>query len=292
MIKTKTKIISSFVAALASFAFSSSVDAETLKIGFVTDWEYGKQKKYEQKLPRKASGYLKSTVSHYNKAFHPDLIIGGGDYILTRSVNKKTAKKQLRQINKVFQKAKAPRLYCIGNHDLSKLSKGEVRDSLNISYNHSAADLAGVRIITMDTNDTAPGEDEYETKGRVSNEELAWLEEKLDTSLPVIVFSHHSPVETKSGDSWRSNMYDDEELRGILEKNSNVVAVFSGHSSVNYSVEKNGIYYVVINNLVDSTAKGSFADITLEKMENSISVTANQLGKKPATYNFSKLLTD
>jgi hypothetical protein len=288
MFETKTKIVIYFFTLLASFAFFSLARAETLKLGFVTDWEYGKQKKYEQKLPNKAKGYLKTAVNHYNKVFHPDLIVGGGDYILARGVKKKTAAKQLRQINAVFQKVKASRLYCIGNHDLSELSKGEVQKNLGISYNHFATDMNGVRIITLDTNEISSDEDEYEVTGRVSDEELAWLEEKLDTDLPVIVFSHHSPVET----SGRANIYKDDELRGILEKYGNVVAVFSGHSPVNYNTEVNGINYVIINNLVDSKAKRSFADITVEKTENDVSVTATQLGKKPVTYNFSKLLAD
>jgi hypothetical protein len=292
MIKTKSKIISSFFVLLASFAFFSIVSAETVKIGFVTDWEYGKQKKYEQKLPNKAKGYLKTVVNHYNKAFHPDLIVSGGDYILARSVKKKTATKQLRQINAVFQKVKAPRLYCIGNHDLSELSKGEVQKNLGISYNHSATDMNGVRIITMDTNEISSGEDEYGVTGRVSVEELTWLEEKLNTELPVIVFSHHSPIQTPEKTGWRTNMYDASEVRSVLEKYGNVAAVFSGHSPVNYSEKVNGINYVVINNLTDELAKGSFADITVEKTGNNVSVSAKQLGKKPATYDFSEELSN
>jgi hypothetical protein len=288
MIETKTKIISSLFFLLASFAFFSFVNAETLKIGFVTDWEYGKQKKYDQKLPNKAKGYLKTAVNHFNKAFQPDLIVGGGDYILARGVKKKTAAKQLCQINAVFQKAKAPRLYCIGNHDLAKLSKGEVQKNLGISYNHSVTEMNGIRIITLDTNKISSEGDEYGVTGRVSEEELSWLEDELNTNLPVIVFSHHSPIETNG----RANIYEDDELRSILEKYGNVVAVFSGHSPVNYSTEVNGINYVIINNLVGSTAKGSFADITVEKTENNVSVTAIQLGKKPAAYIFSKIMSD
>jgi hypothetical protein len=290
--RTKIKIIICFAALVASFSFFSLVRAETLKIGFVTDWESGKQKKYEQKLPNKAKGYLKTAVNHYNKAFHPDLIVGGGDYILARGVKKKTAAKQLRQINTIFQKVKAPRLYCIGNHDLSELSEGEVQKNLGIAYNHSATDMNGMRTITMDTNEISPGEDEYGLMGRVSEEELSWLEEKLNTELPVIVFSHHSPIQTPEKTGWRTNMYGASELRGTLEKYGNVVAVFSGHSPVNYNVEVNGITYVIINNLTDEHAKGSFADITFEKTGNNISVAATQLGKKPATYNFSKIISD
>ena len=106
--KTK-KIVVGFSAILISFTFFSCVRAETLKIGFVTDWESGSQKKYDHKLPSKAASYLKSAVNHYNKIFHPDLVVGGGDYILNRGVNSKKAIKQMKTINNTFKKASASR---------------------------------------------------------------------------------------------------------------------------------------------------------------------------------------
>jgi hypothetical protein len=292
MTKTKTKIVAGLIALLMSFAFFSFVRAETLKIGFVTDWEYASKKKYDHKLPKKATSYLKSAVRHFNKVFHPDLAVGGGDYVLARGDSKKTVVKQMKKINKVFQKVDAPRLYCIGNHDLSKLSKGEVQNYLGIDYNHSVTDMNGIRVITLDTNSMSSGENGYGVTGRLPDGELEWLEEKLDTDLPVVVFSHQSPISTPEGNNWRTNIYDAEELRAVLEENDNVVAVFSGHVTVNYSTEINGINYVIINNLTDEKAKNSFADITVEKTGGNVSVTASQLGKKPANYSFSKTLFD
>jgi hypothetical protein len=290
--KTKIKIFISLFALIASFAFFSFARAQTLKIGFVTDWEYGTKKEYDHKLPKSAEKYLKTAVNHYNNVFQPDLIVGGGDYILSRGVSKKKAAKQLRHINSIFRRASATRRYCIGNHDLGHMSESAVKENLGIDYVHSSTDLNGVRVITLDTNEPDPREDgeEYSVTGRVSSEELVWLEEKLDTSLPVIVFSHHSPVQTQEKHSWRTNIYDAAEVRAVLEKYGNVVAVFSGHHAVNYKTEVNGISYVIINNLTDKNAKGSFADITAEKTESSVTVSVSQFGKKPATYNFSKAL--
>lgn len=291
MSKIKIKIIFFAVILVFSLGFFSFVRAETLKIGFVTDWEYGTKKEYDHKLPRSAEKYLKTAVNHYNNVFRPDLVVGGGDYILSRGVSKKKAAKQLRHINSIFRRANATRLYCIGNHDLGHLSEAEVEKNLGIDYSRSSADLNGIRVITLDTNDPKTGEEgKYGVTGIVSDEEFAWLEEKLNTDLPVIVFSHHSPVQTLDGKILRTNIYDADETREILEKYGNVVAVFSGHHAVNYSTEVNGINYVIINNLTDKKAKGSFADITAEKTENSVSVSVSQLGKKPATYNFSKTL--
>lgn len=294
MLKIKTKIVLSILTALASLAFFSFVRAETLKIGFVTDWEYGTKKEFDHKLPKSAEKYLKTAVNHYNNVFQPDLVVGGGDYILSRGVSKKKAAKQMRHINNIFRKTSAPRLYCIGNHDLSHMSESAVKENLGIDYVHSATDIHGVRVITLDTNEPDPREDEeeYGVTGRVSDEELAWLEEKLNTSLPVIVFSHHGPVQTQEKHSWRTNIYNAVALRGILERYGNVVAVFSGHHAVNYKIEVNGISYVIINNLTDKSAKGSFADIIAEKTENNVSVSVSQFGKKPATYNFSKTLSE
>lgn len=225
---------------------------------------------------------------HYNKKFKPNIVIGGGDYILSRHVSSKRAAKQLKKINKKFKKAKATRRYCIGNHDLNDLSKEQIKKTLGISYTYSVTDMNGFRIITLDTNDLRSGEDDYETTGRVPEEELDWLRNQLDVNLPVVVFSHHSPVRVGNDGSTRRNIYNDEQLRAILEERGNVVAVFSGHTPENYMTELNGIHYIVINNLTDKHAKKSYADIELKKSGNSVSVSAKQLGKDPENYSFSK----
>lgn len=291
-VSLRSFILKGFVL-LVSFALFSFAKAETLKIGFATDWEYGKYKEFTHKLPYKAKNYLKKAVVHYNSEFKPDLVIGGGDYILGSGVSKKKARKQMIEINRVFRRLDAPRRYCIGNHDLGHLSKEEVQENLGIGYNHSVTDTRGVRMITLDTNGLAPGEDEYETNGRVSDEELAWLDKQLNTNLPVIVFSHHSPIQTPEGSSWRINILDASAVRAVLERYGNVVAVFSGHHAVNYSEKKNGINYFIINNLTDSKARGSFADISVETDEESgeVEISVTQYGKRPASYKANRQIS-
>lgn len=288
--KTKKYFLYAIVIATVCVFFPTVSKAETLKIGFVTDWEYGKQKEYDHKLPNKAKKYLKEAVNHYNNVFHPDIVIGGGDYILGRHVSSKKAKKQLKEIDKVFRLVAAPRRYCIGNHDLSHLSKVGVQNSLSMAENHSVTDMEGIRIITLDTNDLAEGKDKYGVNGRVSEEELAWLDEQLKAGLPTVIFSHHSPILTQDKNSMRVNIIDADEVRTVIEKYDNVVAMFSGHHAVNYSLETNGVRYVIINNLTDRNAKGSFADITIQKndSEDEITILVSQYGKKPASYNITK----
>src|SRR4030042_304331 len=266
--------------------------AETLKIGFVADWEYGSKKKYTHKFPSKAAAQLTRVVSYFNSEFQPDLIVGGGDYVLGSFVKKKKAKRQLSYINQIFRGTIAPRLYCIGNHDLLKLTKEEVKQELGIDYSHSVTDIEGLRIITLDTNNLVPGKKKYGVNGIVSEEELNWLEEQLNTSLPVIVFYHHSPAETPEGKKIRINIIASERVRAALEKYGNVVAVFSGHRAINYQTEINGINYIVINNLTDKKALGSFAAISLDiDGANRVEVHVDQFGRKPPSYDFSKTIT-
>lgn len=293
MHKTKIKIISIVGVSFASLLFFSDVRAETVRIGFVSDWEYGSQKKHSHKFPRKAEQYLKAAVKHFNGAFLPDLVVGGGDYILSSGISKKKAKKQLKRINGFFRAAGAPRRYCIGNHDLADLSKNEVQEILGIDASHSVTDLNGVRIITLDTNQIAAGRKGYGVEGRMSAEELAWLDEQVNTSLPVILFSHHSPIQTPQGKNLRTNILGGERVSEILEKYGNVAAVFSGHHAINYSEEKNGINYVIVNNLTDQRAQGTYVDITVQNSDESgeIDISVSQYGKRPASYNFSKTIS-
>jgi 3',5'-cyclic AMP phosphodiesterase CpdA len=287
------KIFTAIIVASAIFLMLPVVQAkaETLKIGFVTDWEYGSQKEYDHKLPKKAEKYLRLAVGHYNNIFKPDLVVGGGDYILARNIKKKKASQQMRYINNIFMETVAPRLYCLGNHDVGLLSKVEIQQNLGINYNHSVTDINGVRVITLDTNDLLPGKTKYETNGHVSSEEIAWLDAQLNTDLQVIVFAHHSPVLTPNGKFWSLSLLNSEEVRAILEKHENVLAVFSGHKAVNYATELNGINYVVINNLSDKKALGSYADISIDANANEIGISVSQFGKKPVSYSFSKTLS-
>lgn len=290
--KTKAKKYSLFlaVAAFFCFLFPYVSKAENLKIGFVTDWEYGSEKKYTHKYPRKAEKYLERAVNFYNSDFDPDLVVGGGDYVVSSSRNKKKVRRQLQKINKIFQSLDAPRLYCIGNHDVRTISsEAEVGRILGIDYTHSVTDIGGVRIITLDTNHRDSSKGKYKTTGRVSDEELDWLEDQLETELPVIVFSHHSPIQTPEGKKWRTNIISAFQVRNVLEKYGNVVAVFSGHHAINYSEEVNGITYFIINNLTDIKALGSYAAINVTVSGGKqVNIEVQQYGKKPATYSIEK----
>jgi len=236
-----------------------------LKIGFLTDLEYGTRKQLGNKLTRKAPVELAKAVLYLNQEFHPDLVVGGGDYIESSAVKSENAKEQLKEINEIFSLVKAPRLYALGNHDLRSLSKSEVREILGISENHEVKDIGDWRVVVLDTNFTADGQHRSAknyVNGNVSQEELNWLRESLQTNRPVLVFSHHSPIDTKKRQTNESqNIFNAQEVRSVLEEAKNVVAVISGHTPTTYFERLNGINYFIADTLVNINALGSFATI-------------------------------
>lgn len=281
----QTKLVAFMILALILLPFSVAQADNTLKIGFITDMEYGKQKKLDHKRPKEAKRFLNNAVQHFNTTFLPDLSINGGDNINSAGIKGKEAKKQFRTITSSFKRINGQKQYCVGNHDLRKISKTNILSILGIPEAHSVTDINGFRVITLDTNPMINGR--YETLGHVSAEEMIWLEEQLNTSLPVLLFSHQSPA----AEPIRVDMTNGAELRATLEKHPNVVAFFSGHNPINMQKEINGINYIIINNLTTNNALGSYATIQANiTSANLVTVNITQHGASPVQYIINKQL--
>ena len=261
-----------------------------LKIGFLTDWEYGTRRLLGDKMTRKSPSELSKAVFYLNEEFHPNIVIGGGDYIESSAVKPERAREQLEEINEIFSLIKVPRLYAFGNHDLRSLSKVEIKEILGIQESHAIRDIGDWRIIIFDTNFTLEGEDrnaENYVIGGVNQNELNWLREALKTDKPVLVFSHHSPAASVSnGNRIVINMTNDKEVRTILEEAGNVAAVFSGHTPNSYFERLNGINYFICDTLVNINALGSFATIEVEYIQEDriAKITFKQLGNDKHEY--------
>lgn len=239
----------------------------SLKIGFITDCEYGYRQRMKHKLTLQSLPALETAVTYLNDIYHPDIVVGGGDYIESTGVKPERAKEQLSKVNAVFQKLLAPRLYALGNHDLRSLMKADVREIFGIDENHTFRDIGDWRLIVLDTNFNEDGSDrgakQYVT-GFVSEAELAWLSSVLRTERPVLIFSHHSPVMSPNVDGiFAINIMNAAVVRRVLEESGNVVGVISGHSPYGYAEERNGIHYFVVDTLANEPVLGTFATLDL-----------------------------
>lgn len=264
-------------------------DVSMLKVGFVTDWEYGTRKQLGAKLTRKAPVELAKAVIKLNE-FQPDLVIGGGDYIESSAVKPEDAKAQLKEINDIFSLVEAPRLYAMGNHDLRSIADNDIREILGITENHAIKDIGDWRIVVLDTNFDENGQHRNAKSyvlGGVSEEELEWLSEALMTEKPVLVFSHHSPTIVRDARNIMvKSILNDVAVRNVLEQAGNVAAVFSGHTPVTYHERLNGINYFVADTLVNVNSLGSFVTIeaSYDRESEKAEIRFNQIKDKPIQY--------
>jgi len=288
--KKLSQIIFIFILLFALFCTNRSARAaSTLRIGFITDWEYQIYNS-DDKLSLKASSYLKYAVDQLNdKNLH--VAIGGGDYIEGSDTTEANAIKYLKDMNKTFKKIEASRrYYLIGNHDLRALDTGQCKSALGIDYLHKAFVKRGFKVILLDTNFDEDGghrgKDHY-AEGYVSDGELDWLEDEIESSEePVIIFSHHSPARPND----RRDIKNSSDVTEVIEKSGKVVAVVSGHYPRYFHEEENGVHYFVVSNLVNKKDKKSYAYIKLQKRGSRVYFKLQQKGKTKRSVSFNKII--
>lgn len=268
-----------------------------LRIGFSPDWEYGSRKRLSHKLTNQAPVELEKVVRYFNEEFRPDLVVGGGDYVESSGVKPETAKRQLREVNDIFKRLEAPRVYALGNHDMRSLSKEEVMEILEINSPHSVTDLHDFRVVVFDTNfnkadDSHRSREQY-AEGYVSARELRWLEAALTTDRPTLVFSHHSPITAYNVDNVLArNIANEEMVRAVIERHKNVVAVVSGHTPRPQHEVANGVHYVIGDTLVNEEGLGAFVAISLEYFPrlHRVNMRFEHFGRRPVVYEIAKSL--
>lgn len=251
-----------------------------LKVGFVTDWEYGNPKKVGNKLTRIAPLELEKVVNYLNDEFDPQIVISGGDMVESSFGSNERSKAQLKEMNDIFSRLKAKRGYVIGNHDLRRMNKEEVRNILGMQANHEYFDFGDWRFVLMDTNfrtdNTEPGPNRY-VDGFVPDKEKEWLREAFDTERPVILFSHHSPMPIIDVDgalySNLKNLRDGIKFHRFLKEFPNLVLSVAGHDPSFKFDEIDGINYLVVDNLANIDSVGSFG--TLKMKYNKYTKNAN-----------------
>ena len=104
---------------------------------------------------------------------------------------------------------------------------------------------------------------------RVSEEDLIWLENDLKhNKLPCIVFSHYSVAsDDMKGNYWfgrgnaeRGVLGNSKEVKNILKKDKNLIAVFSGHQHWTKFHIEDGVNYYVIGSLSENINNNGIPD--------------------------------
>ncbi|RLC76096.1 MAG: hypothetical protein DRJ03_29275 [Chloroflexi bacterium] len=152
--------------------------------------------------------------------------------------------------------------YCLGNHELRKLTKAEFMNVVGMEEKYYYVDINDdFRVVVLDAQfNPSTGEDrnaEIYGEGYVPEEELDWLANvALNTTRKCIVFSHQLLCDGGGYTSYHyvSNRSD---VRSILEAAGNVIAVVQGHIHADLFEIINGIPYFAMEAMVDGEGLSS-----------------------------------
>lgn len=187
----------------------------------------------------------------------------------------------------IYNMIEGPKYHVLGNHDFP-VTTDEVVDILDMPNQYYDFKYKNWRFVILDTNDLSfyanpEGSQKYEQaesmynslkedgavnaqtwNGGVSNEQMVWLREVLNkaekTNEKVVVIGH-MPVYPKNN----HNVWNDEEIVKELEEADSVVAYFNGHNHAgNYAV-KDGIHYVNLKGMVETSDTNSFSIVEVYK---------------------------
>ncbi len=179
---------------------------------------------------------------------------------------------------------KAPTHQVLGNHDftVNEDEKAKVRARLGVGKGYYHFAHSGWRFVVLDGNDISLQDSAPDSEKRRAAEEmrqrikesgrrnaspysgalgaaqLAWLRRTLaqadQAGEKVIAFSHY-PAYPKHG----ANLWNDEELVGILDAHPCVAAHLNGHHHRGMYGVNNGIHYLTLRAMVETPEKTAYA---------------------------------
>jgi 3',5'-cyclic AMP phosphodiesterase CpdA len=263
--------------------------AKELRIGFVTDTHIMSTDVNGRRIiGQKYQDRLNFFIERMNNVFGADILIANGDIIEGTRQTSDTGRQELTAVKNIFNRTSIPTYWALGNHDLRAVTKKQWKNILGIDYEYKAFDVKQYRIFILDSNfnneneDVRPGPGRSYTRGKVSSEQLVWLEKELQkTKKKPLVFMHHPPLRNIDSKIDGGLLKNANELRRIFAEN-NVFAVFAGHIEDLYFEKTDGVRYFVLPGLVKNPDfQGTFAEISASSDD--IEVDVNYL-KKDGSY--------
>lgn len=236
-----------------------------MKLIIFSDIHYGpKDRGWHKGLKRKLTQYAepltKELIKKINK-IKPDGVIILGDLIEDMKDNK-LDKINLKKIYSVIKTINVPYYLLAGNHDLRTLSRADFEEATELKDWTFSKDVNGYHLVFLglSSDDNLSQDNGGILKTReLSKEDVNWLKSDLtNNSLPTLVFIHYGLAEDNMVGNWwfeenpeHALLQNRKEVKEILEKSGNVLAVFSGHQHWTKTITENGIPYHVLGSLTE-----------------------------------------
>ena len=242
-----------------------------LKVGLVADPQYADRPSTGIRLYRESLWKLDEAIDTFNSS-GVDVVQTLGD-VIDRDWD------SFDSILPIYQKINSDieNYHVLGNHEfaMDPVYFEDLLERLSMPSYYYSYIKKGWRFIALDANDYAYYSNPlhnrdinqintyYEnTEGnanhRISNsaigeEQQKWLIQELEDAhilnQKVIIYSH-SPLRPLA---LRTNLWNDFEIIEIIENSSNVVAFINGHNHAGDYIFKNGIHYISMSGMVETT---------------------------------------
>ena len=220
----------------------------------------------------KGSRYYKESVSKMTECVEfmndkkVDFLIELGDLKdMDDAESPESALRYLNDIESIFNKFNGPTYHVVGNHDVDCISKNQFLNRIEntgiaTDASYYSFDSKSLHFIVLDANYKTDGSDFNSgdfvwTDVNIPKKEIDWLKKDLaSTSKPVIVFVHE--LLDGKGDLYVNNA---KEVRHLLQKHQNVLAVFQGHHHAGDFKQIHDIYYYTLKAMVEGTGSSNSA---------------------------------
>ncbi len=178
----------------------------------------------------------------------------------------------------IFRKIDNMPLPCysiLGNHDLKMMqTREEVEKVMGYESSTYSVDVGGYHFVFLTTEvraelGTLRGGC-YKTQS-MSEKELEWFRCDLEKNkLPAIIFTHFPLAEDESVDDECMFMKNRADVKEIIKKDKNVLAVFSGHQHTTKLIEEDGVKYYLLGSLIaldeaTGAPDGVYFELTLDE---------------------------
>lgn len=195
--------------------------------------------------------------------------------------------KQLRAFLNYAEKLNAPWYMAFGNHDRCVGGYLTTQLYLDIVGNHnenfkfktpyySFEPRKGYKVIVLDSVIT----DRVTSNGRISDEELVWLDKQLKEAGKdvVLIFMHVPVIEPFPSSGHR--LLNAGEVQGIIEKYKNPIAVFAGHYHAAKITQNGNVLYVASPALVSYPNAFRIVTVRNERKKVVFNIEMRETGEK------------
>ena len=238
---------------------------KTLRFGIFTDSHFSDTPTRGTRFYRDSENKMREAIETFNRS-DLDFIIELGDMKdMPPSADPKQTLQDLARIEGVFREFDGATYHALGNHDMDSISKEEfLAATTNTgrakgrSYYSFVA--RGVRCIVLDANFNSDGtpycRGNFDWKSAmIPAEQLQWLDEELSAhpKQPTLVFLHQL-LDSFSNINKNVCVNNADAVREILERHSQVRAVFQGHHHAGHYSHRAGIHYITLQGMIERAA--------------------------------------